>query len=325
MRCKNARRLTAAVVAPLLFLTAGCFGGDAATETKKPSPGDITDVSVKGGFGEQPAIEFKAPMSFDTTQNKILVDGPGTGDTVLPMSTVTIDYSAVNASDGDTFSTSWSADGDATSSTFEVSQVFPGFSSGLQGATAGDRVLMTVPSSEAFDPTGNTQQTVRKGDSIIMVVDVKRVDNPRVLSADELPTLKLDKDGTPTTFAATSKTPPSVGLLSQETLKTGTGREVKPTDTITVRYLGQLWPDGQTFDETYTAKKPFEIELSRTIQGWQQGLVGKTVGSRVVLAIPSNLAYGEAGSSQGAVPIPPNSDLVFAIDILGAKASTPTQ
>jgi peptidylprolyl isomerase len=325
MRCNNVRRLTAAVVAPLLFLTAGCFGGDANTESKKPTPGDISDVSVKGGFGQQPVIQFKAPMSFDKTQNKILVNGSGKGDPVLQTSTVTIDYAAVNASDGDTFSSSWSADGKAQSSTFEVSQVFPGFSAGLEGATAGDRVLMTVPSDDAFDPTGNSEQTVRDGDSVIMVVDVKRVDNPHVLTPDEMPTLKLDKDGTPTTFVAAPKTPDSVGLLSQETLKTGTGPAVKPTDTITVRYLGQLWPDGATFDETYTAKKPFKIALSSTIQGWQQGLVGKTVGSRVVLAVPSNLAYGEAGSSQGSVPIPANSDLVFAIDILGAKASTATQ
>jgi peptidylprolyl isomerase len=124
---------------------------------------------------------------------------------------------------------------------------------------------------------------------------------------------------------ATSKTPDSVGLLSQETLKTGSGATVKPTDTVTVRYLGQLWPDGATFDSNYSAKKPLDIPLGQTIQGWQQGLAGKTVGSRVVLAIPSDLGYGEAGSTQGSVAIPPNADLVFVVDILATKASTATQ
>jgi FKBP-type peptidyl-prolyl cis-trans isomerase len=314
------RRLAAAVVAPLLFLTAGCFGGDATTETKKPSPGSISDVSVTGGFGEQPVVKFKAPMSFDKTENKILVQGSGDGDSVLQNSTVTVDYSAVNASDGDTFSSSWNSDGKVTPSTFEVSQVFPGFYSGLEGAKAGDRVLMTVSSHDAFDPTGNSEQTVRNGDSVIMVVDVKRVDNPKLVPGSQFPTLQFDKDGNPTKFVAKASTPDSVGLLSQETLKTGTGAAVKSTDTLKVRYLGQLWPDGATFDSNYTAKKPLEIPLSGTIQGWQQGLVGKTVGSRVILAIPSDLGYGASGSTQGAVAIPPNADLIFVIDIVGIKA-----
>jgi peptidylprolyl isomerase len=308
------------VVAPLLFLTAGCFGGNADTADTKPTPGDISDVSVTGGFGEAPTVRFRAPMSFDKTQTKVLENGPGAGDTVVQNSTVTVDYSAVNASDGDTFSTSWNADGKATASTFEVSQVFPGFYTGLEGATAGDRVLLTVSSKDAFDPTGNSEQTVRAGDSVIMVVDLKRVDNPKVVPASELPTLKFDKDGNPTKFVAKPTTPDSVGLLSQETLKTGTGPAVTTTDNLKVRYLGALWPDGAVFDESYTDKKPAQITLSGTIQGWEQGLVGKTVGSRVVLAIPSNLAYGESGSTSGSVTIPPNADLIFVVDILGIKA-----
>ena len=58
------RRLTVAVVAPLLFLTAGCFGGDETTSSAKPTSGDISDVTVTGGLGEQPIVKFKAPMSF---------------------------------------------------------------------------------------------------------------------------------------------------------------------------------------------------------------------------------------------------------------------
>jgi peptidylprolyl isomerase len=317
---RRARQVVAAVIAPLLFLTAGCFGGEDTTADQKATPGSISDVTVTGGFGEQPVVKFKAPMSFAKTANKILVKGPGKGDTVLQDSTVTVDYAAVNASDGETFSSSWSDGGKPTPSTFGVSQVFPGFYSGLEGASAGDRVLMTVSSHDAFDPTGNSEQTVREGDSVIMVVDVKKVENPRIIPAGQLPTLKLDKDGNPSKFVAKSNTPDSVGLLSQETLKTGDGAAVASDDTIKVKYLGQLWPDGATFDSNYTDKKPLTIPLSNTIQGWQQGLVGKTVGSRVVLAIPSELGYGATGSSQGSTSIPPNADLIFAIDIVGIKA-----
>jgi peptidylprolyl isomerase len=319
MRCNQVRRLTAAVIAPLLLLTTGCFGGESDTESTKPTRGTIEDVSVTGGYGEQPVIKFAAPMSFEKTQNKVLVDGPGAGDHVLPDSVVKVDYAAVNASDGNTFSSSWSGSGGPQTSTFEVSQVFKGFLNGLEGATAGDRVLMTVPSSEAFDPTGNSEQTVRNGDSVIMVVDVKHVDNPTVVPPSRLPTLTFDKDGNPKKFVAQKDTPRSVGLLSQKTLRTGDGPTVGDGDTVTVRYLGQLWPDGAVFDSNYADKKPTTLSLSTTITGWQQGLVGKTVGSRIVLAIPSEQAYGSAGSTQGTT-IPPNADLIFVIDIIKTKA-----
>jgi peptidylprolyl isomerase len=315
------RRLAASVVAPLLLLTTGCFGGDSESEDAKPSPGTIADITVTGGFGEEPVITFKAPISFETTQDKTLVEGSGDGDAVLQDSTVTVDYTAVNASDGNVFSTSWDTEGKATPSIFNVGQVFDGFYAGLQGARAGDRVLLTVASPDAFDPTGNSEQTVRNGDSIVMVVDVKGVDNPTVVPPSRLPAVQLDEDGNPTGFKAKATTPDSVGLLSADVLKTGTGAAVQSDDTLTVRYLGALWPDGATFDSNYTAKKPLVIPLSNTINGWQQGLVGKTVGSRIVLAIPSELAYGSTGSSQGEVTIPPDADLIFVIDIVKAKAA----
>jgi peptidylprolyl isomerase len=56
--------------------------------------------------------------------------------------------------------------------------------------------------------------------------------------------------------------------------------------------------------------------LDNVIEGWQQGLPGVKVGSRVVLAIPSDKAYGEAGSGKD---IPPNADLIFVIDVLKAE------
>src|SRR5262249_30468346 len=145
--------------------------------------------------------------------------------------------------------------------------------------------------------------------------------NPRVVPPNELPTLTYDSQNRPSKFVAKKSTPPTVGLLTVHDLKTGKGPEVKATDTLTVRYLGQIWPDGAVFDENFTSDKPTQIQLSNTIEGWQEGLVGQKVGSRVVLAIPSDLGYGSAGSGSS---IPPNADLIFVVDILKAGKAAPT-
>jgi peptidylprolyl isomerase len=85
---------------------------------------------------------------------------------------------------------------------------------------------------------------------------------------------------------------------------------------VTVEYLGQVFPDGAVFDESYSKKEPVTFGLDQVIPGWTQGLTGQRVGSRVILAIPSDLGYGEQG---GGEDIPPDSDLMFVVDIVDAK------
>jgi FKBP-type peptidyl-prolyl cis-trans isomerase len=316
------RRAVAAIIAPLLLLTAACSGSDNTSGTK-PTPGTIDSVTVTGAFNQQPTIQFKKPMSFAKTESKKVITGAHKGDVVIGTSTVTVNYIGLNASTGETFDSSWGAGGKGKPATFKVSQVLRGLSMGLQGAYAGDRVLITIAPQDGFDPVGNGT-TVQKGDSLVMVVDVLNVTNPRVVPAAELPTLTYDSKGRPSKFVAKKSTPPTVGLLTVHDLRTGTGRAVAANDTLTVRYLGQIWPDGAVFDENFTSAKPTQIPLSSTIEGWQQGLVGQKVGSRVVLAIPSELGYGAAGSGSN---IPPYADLIFVVDILKASkagSTTPT-
>jgi FKBP-type peptidyl-prolyl cis-trans isomerase FkpA len=99
-----------------------------------------------------------------------------------------------------------------------------------------------------------------------------------------------------------------------QTLKEGTGRLVKVTDTLTVHYRGSLFSDGSVFDET--KDKPATFPLQRLIQGWQIGLVHCKVGGKMRLFIPSGSAYGIRTRS---AEIPPNSILVFDVEVLDAK------
>jgi FKBP-type peptidyl-prolyl cis-trans isomerase FkpA len=99
-----------------------------------------------------------------------------------------------------------------------------------------------------------------------------------------------------------------------QTLKQGSGKIIKVSDTLTVNYRGSLFSDGSIFDET--KDKPATFPLERLIKGWQLGLVHCRVGGKMRLFIPSGIAYGIRTRS---AEIPPNSILVFDVEVLDAK------
>ena len=113
----------------------------------------------------------------------------------------------------------------------------------------------------------------------------------------------------------TSPTPPEE--LVVEVLEEGDGPVVEVGDTIVCNYLGKVW-SGNVFDNSYDRGAPldFAIGVGMVIAGWDDGLVGQKVGSRVLLSIPSHLAYGPAGVPQAGIK--GGDTLVFVTDILEA-------
>ncbi|HEY8753965.1 MAG TPA: FKBP-type peptidyl-prolyl cis-trans isomerase, partial [Arthrobacter sp.] len=125
-----------------------------------------------------------------------------------------------------------------------------------------------------------------------------------------LPTVKEDDKGIPQISVEGAAAP--TALVAQDLIK-GKGVEVKATDTLTVNYVGVNLVGGTKFDSSYDRGTPASFPLTGVIKGWTQGLAGKTVGSRVLLVVPKDLAYGEAGQGDA------KGDLVFVVDILGVK------
>jgi FKBP-type peptidyl-prolyl cis-trans isomerase FkpA len=97
-------------------------------------------------------------------------------------------------------------------------------------------------------------------------------------------------------------------------IKEGTGRNVLVTDTVTVFYKGYLLEDGSIFDQT--KEKPATFPLSRLIRGWQLAVPYCKVGGKIKIVIPSGQAYS---IRTRAAKIPPNSILVFEVEVVDVK------
>jgi len=105
----------------------------------------------------------------------------------------------------------------------------------------------------------------------------------------------------------------SVAALQIIDIAPGTGPKVPEGATITAHYTGALCKDGTIFQSSHDFGKPITFGLSQVIKGWTLGVPGMKVGGTRRLIIPAAMAYG---SVRAAANIPPNSDLVFDIELV---------
>ena len=102
--------------------------------------------------------------------------------------------------------------------------------------------------------------------------------------------------------------------LQYEIITKGDGVMPTETSTVSVFYEGTLI-DGTVFDGNYDADEPMTFPLNGVIRGWTEGLQLMPVGSTYMFYLPSNLGYG----AQGGGPIPPNSTLIFKVELLAVE------
>jgi FKBP-type peptidyl-prolyl cis-trans isomerase len=117
------------------------------------------------------------------------------------------------------------------------------------------------------------------------------------------------------TESSNPTTTTDTGLQIQD-ITEGTGATAETGKVVAMHYTGWLM-DGKKFQSSLDRGKPYTIKLGagEVIKGWDEGIVGMKVGGKRKLTIPPNLAYGEAGRG----PIPPNSTLVFEVDLMSVK------
>ncbi|HPE11592.1 MAG: FKBP-type peptidyl-prolyl cis-trans isomerase [Actinobacteria bacterium] len=130
------------------------------------------------------------------------------------------------------------------------------------------------------------------------------------VSADGV-TVSGEPGSEPTISIDTAATPPDQLVVKEITA--GDGPAIGPNSLVTVQYVGSSWSTGEVFQSSWATGEA-EFPIQGVIPGWQEGLQGATQGSRVLLIIPPDLAYGsEPPPGSG---IAPDETLAFVVDVV---------
>lgn len=271
-------------------------------------------VSVDGEFGQVPDVEVYTPFHVDELGWVDLTEGEGTPITT-PEQMVVLDMVLLNGQTGETaVATSYDV---TLSSVFSMGRwidTLPGLDDALRCAQEGDRVVVALP-SDAINPAAAAQIGLDEDDSAVAVVDVRKVYLPKATGADQF----TDSNGLPSVVRAPNGRPgviipdaPAPEELSIQTLKKGDGEVVTGDQPVRAHYTGLLWDTREVFDTSWDSE-PVSFDLNAVVPGFAAALEGQTVGSQVLVVVPPDQGYGDAG--QGAIP--GGATLVFVIDILG--------
>lgn len=310
------RALRASSLGAVVVLALAACGSADGGSGAGPSNPELDAITVDGAFGEQPTIEFEAPFELEESQSEVL--SAGDGDEIAVGDTVTIDYTVASGADGSELESSFEAS--SISLPLVEGQTTPGLIEALVGQAVGSRVLVAV----APDPA-TAEANPEAAETIVFVLDLlgivpERADGEPVDPVDGVPVVETDEAGDVTGLVVDGVEAPDELVVTP--VLQGDGDEVQAGDTVTIHYTGVLAEDGTEFDSSWAGGAAATFPLTNLIQGWQQGLEGVPVGSRVVLQVPSDLGYGPEGSGE---TIPPDADLVFVIDVLATQRGTQTQ
>jgi FKBP-type peptidyl-prolyl cis-trans isomerase len=275
--------------------------------------------TVGGTFGTSATLKLPSGAPGNTFVVHTVTEG--TGPVVTSTNYGIFNFTAEDWNTGKTLISAYSK-GSAPVLLKPSQQMIPALEQAVVGHKAGSRVLVVAPpGAAAAQMSGAAQSGVGAKDTLVFVVDVNQaiglkdaVSGSQVAAPAGMPTV----DATPGkaaafTIPAAAKTPKA---LQTGVLIKGTGAKILSGQTIVVQYTGATLADGKVFDSSWKDQGAFStvIGQGQVIPGWDQGLVGQTVGSRVLLSIPAALAYG----AQAQTGIPANSNLVFVVDILAA-------
>jgi FKBP-type peptidyl-prolyl cis-trans isomerase len=100
--------------------------------------------------------------------------------------------------------------------------------------------------------------------------------------------------------------------LQYKVIKAGQGKSPKSDDEVKVHYTGMLL-DGTVFDSSYDRGKPMVFGVKQVIKGWTEALMLMSPGSKWILYVPPELAYGKNGAGDA---IGPNSTLIFEVELV---------
>lgn len=309
----------------VLALGLGLAGCSSSSGSSQSSNSGLPQVT--GAVGQKAVITLPSGTAAPTTlQTKVLVQGSGA--TLANGQLAAVNYTVMNWTGAKPLGDTYSTDGGKTPNQPQViqlgsSQVLPAWSKALTGQRVGSRIEMVAPPADAFGSQGNSQAGVGPTDDLIFVLDVVAgypatadiTGKQTTQAGTGLPTVSGDPGAGNPKITIPAATKPPTALVS-DTLIKGSGEAVESGRTLVMQYSGVDWNTGKNFDYSFT-KQAFStpIGAGKVIKGWDEGLVGKHVGDRVLLVIPPDLGYGPSGG-QSSAGIGKNDTLVFVVDII---------
>jgi peptidylprolyl isomerase len=303
------RRLIVATIAATSLVLAGCGSDDSAR--------GLGDITVSKAAKPKVTVE----KGFTATKTTSRVLSKGSGLELAAGDSVKVNYVAINGRTGKEFDNSFTSDKPLTLTLSETA-ILPGFVKGLTGQKVGSRLLVAIPPKDGF---GKAQPDLgmKKNDTMVFLFDVvakvpaAAAGKPKPLPKD-LPKLVLDAKSQPSKFEKTSATAATAKKASAHVVIEGSGPAITLGQTLSVHYLGQIYPSGKVFDSSWARNAPssFTLAEGQLIKCWTDLLVGQKVGSRVVLVCPADVAYGKEGSGED---IKAGDTLIFSIDLLDAS------
>jgi peptidylprolyl isomerase len=336
------RRFLAVIAIPLLAAAtvAGCSSSKstdpkASSSAKASSTSAATakcattstdtnaNVSVTGAFGTAPKVNFPATDASSQLTVKTLTQG--TGATVTKSNVFVGNYEVyVWCGKKQTLGTS-TFTSSSSPSMFSGTGLIPGLEDGLVGQKVGSRVLVVIPPKDGFGTAGSSEAGITGTDTLVFVFDVigtfpanSSTSGTQTQAGAGLPTVSNTNNGAETITIPKNTKPPTT--LVDKDLITGKGAKITAGEYLVVQYNAVLWRTGKVFNSSWASKEPFGFEIDSPsggmISGWDLGLTGKTVGSRVLLVIPPADGYGKDGNSQAGIKA--TDTMVFVVDIVAA-------
>jgi FKBP-type peptidyl-prolyl cis-trans isomerase len=323
------RRSLAIIALPLLacLVIAGCGSSKpapAASPTASATANANAAVKVAGAFGTTPVVNIPKLKATSKLTVKTII--PGTGATVTKTDSMAANF-VLYFWDGT--SSALKANTFSSNPTMIGGTMLPGLETALTGQKVGSRILAVIPPADAYGTSGNSQLGISGTTTLVFVIDVIKsyADTASAFGAQEsdgggtLPTVSAHPGNAPT-VTIPSSTPPS--KLVTTTLIKGSGQKVAKGQYIIAQYAGYIWRTKKVFDSSWSSGSPFGFVMQaspeQVISGWDSGLAGQTVGSRVMLVIPPKEGYGSTGASQAGIS--GTDTLVFVVDIIDALKLT---
>ncbi|MFE6621010.1 FKBP-type peptidyl-prolyl cis-trans isomerase [Streptomyces sp. NPDC008086] len=291
-----------------------------------PSPkivdGPLPAITAGTKFGEKPTVaKGSGDPSKDLAVKTVIA---GNGKTMAENDFVVANYLGQIWSTGKSFDNSYDKKKPLLIQLAEGS-VIAGWRYGLAGRKAGSRVQMAIPPTWGYGPQGNPDAGIKGTDTLVFVIDVQEAFNAKSSAKGEAVAqddVDLPKVGTNTDGKAPSLTVPKTDapkkLVTAYVLE-GDGAEVKAEQAVLCQFKGVVWDSGKEFESSYRQGQLSQFalpQMEQVVKGLAQGLVGKKVGSRVLVVVPPDLAYGDTPPSGGVIK--KGSTLVFSVDILAA-------